>query len=117
LLLKIIDKMKKLIVSSALCLFSILAVAQQKPVTTQTQPAAPQQFLIKLTVDQLNAILQIIEDAPIPGQTRREISGVLRDQAIAQLPKQPGTTTQAPNSTTPAPVSKENNSKKEKDKD
>lgn len=71
--------MKKIALSLSLAILSFSAFSQQQP--------TEKVFIIKLTESQLNAVLSLINDAPLPGDQRRAFDKIIRDQAIAQIPK------------------------------
>lgn len=86
--------MKKVILSLSFAFISLAAFSQAPP--------QEKTFTIKLTESQLIAILTLINDAPLPGAQRRDMDKMLRDQAIAQIPRD----TTAPKQPIPQPQPK-----------
>lgn len=80
--------MKKVILSLSFAFISIAAFSQTPP--------QEKVFVVKLTESQLMAVLNLINDAKLDGETRRAFDKLLRDQAIAQLPKQDTTAQRQP---------------------
>jgi hypothetical protein len=93
--------MKRTIITSILVLISMVGFSQ-----AQQQEKV---FTIQLTESQINAILNLINDAPLSGETRRAFDKLLRDQAIAQLQRE-----QKSDSTSKQPVVKDKPKEKQK---
>lgn len=88
--------MKRITLIASLALFSMAAMSQSPP---------EKQFTIKLTESQLMAVLNLINDAPIPGADRRAFDKLIRDQAVAQIQRD----TTAPKQPIPQPKDKPKN--------
>lgn len=94
--------MKKVTIILSMLMFSLAGFSQQPP--------QEKVFDIKLSESQLMAVLNLINEAKLDGETRRQFDKMFRDQALAQIqqaqPKQDTTKKQPPVKAEPKPEKK-----------